>query len=167
MAPFFKSLKLQGITSFAPDAPAIELSPINLIIGANGSGKSNFIDILRFISTLGGDMEQGFRDLGGPADFFWRGKSNKDQDAKTARIELVMAPYHDPKSEANYRVEFLREDNDISLQDEGLKLIISGKDLRFLQENSKLKKYISINPDETMELSFKMTADVNKKAKEY
>lgn len=45
-----KSLRLEGFKSFA-DA-RVELGPTTLLIGANASGKSNFLDALRFLQGL-------------------------------------------------------------------------------------------------------------------
>ena len=42
-----RSIKLTNLLSFGPDGMEIELQPLNVLIGANGSGKSNFIESLR------------------------------------------------------------------------------------------------------------------------
>ena len=39
-----RSLQPVNLLSFGPDTPPIELGPLNILIGANGSGKSNFIE---------------------------------------------------------------------------------------------------------------------------
>ncbi len=44
-----KSIKLTNLLSFGPDTEPLELGPLNVLIGANGSGKSN---IIRAISLL-------------------------------------------------------------------------------------------------------------------
>lgn len=40
-AVLIKSIELTNFPSFGPEAKAVELGPLNVIIGANGSGKLN------------------------------------------------------------------------------------------------------------------------------
>lgn len=45
-------LELKNILSFGPDAPPIELRPLNVLIGPNGSGKSNLLDVIALLQSL-------------------------------------------------------------------------------------------------------------------
>ena len=59
-APFVPSVRTitpRGILSFGPDAPPLELRPLNVLIGPNASGKSNLIDLLRLVRSLPSDMQ--------------------------------------------------------------------------------------------------------------
>lgn len=44
-------VQIRGFTSFAFDAVPVKLGPLNVIVGANGSGKSNFLKALRFLQA--------------------------------------------------------------------------------------------------------------------
>lgn len=48
------SLRLQSFKSFADQT--VELSPLTLLLGANASGKSNFLDAIRFLQGVGLDL---------------------------------------------------------------------------------------------------------------
>lgn len=59
-------LELKNILSFGPDAPPIELRPLNVLIGPNGSGKSNLLDVIALLRSLPNSLTEFFR-LNGPA----------------------------------------------------------------------------------------------------
>ena len=46
---FLQSKKFNGFLSFAPDAPVVDLTPLNVLIGPNASGKSNFIEAIELL----------------------------------------------------------------------------------------------------------------------
>lgn len=48
------SLRLKNFKSFAD--VTVELSPLTLLLGANSSGKSNFLDAIRFLQGIGLDL---------------------------------------------------------------------------------------------------------------
>lgn len=48
------SIRLKNFKSFADET--VELSPFTLLVGANGSGKSNFLDAVRFLQGIGLDL---------------------------------------------------------------------------------------------------------------
>ena len=47
-------IKLKNILSFGPDAPELELKPLNVLIGPNGSGKSNLIEVIGLLKGRAG-----------------------------------------------------------------------------------------------------------------
>ena len=51
---FLKSLKLSNFLSFGEANAWVDLRPLNVIIGANGAGKSNFIEAINFIKSATG-----------------------------------------------------------------------------------------------------------------
>ena len=44
-------LSIEGFKSFGSPAEAIELGPLNFVVGANASGKSNLLCALRFLQN--------------------------------------------------------------------------------------------------------------------
>ena len=60
---FLQSVHLRDVLSFR-DAK-VELKPLNVLIGANGSGKSNFLDAISLLPGLTADAEAFFRSQGG------------------------------------------------------------------------------------------------------
>ncbi|MFH1731758.1 MAG: AAA family ATPase, partial [Planctomycetota bacterium] len=57
-----KSIKLQNILSFGPEGMELELKPLNVLIGANASGKSNFIDAIRLLQATPVSVQRFFAD---------------------------------------------------------------------------------------------------------
>jgi len=50
--PFLKSIRPVNLLSFGPNTEEIELRQLNILIGANGSGKSNLIEVIRLLWLL-------------------------------------------------------------------------------------------------------------------
>jgi len=70
---FIRSLTLRNILSFR-DPPLLPLEPLNIFIGANGSGKSNLIDCIGLLRALPGSANNYINDRGGADNWIWRGK---------------------------------------------------------------------------------------------
>lgn len=85
----FKQLALTNFKSFGGQSEPIPLSPVTILVGANGSGKSNVFDAIRFLQGIGRDLSIGeiltgkyeggrkvFDGLrGGFAEVCWKGQS--------------------------------------------------------------------------------------------
>jgi len=85
MEPFLKQLSLRNILSFGEEETTIPLGPLNVIIGANGSGKSNLIDAISLLRSSPRDMASVVREGGGVANWLWKGSSHP-----TATIEAIV-----------------------------------------------------------------------------
>src|SRR5271157_2264083 len=74
--PFLKSIRPVNLLSFGPNTEEIELRPLNILIGANGSGKSNLIEIVGLLSSLP-DKEPWSTVIktGGAREWIWKGKN--------------------------------------------------------------------------------------------
>lgn len=63
-----RCLRLDGFLSFAPGSEPFELRPLNVLIGANGAGKSNVIEALSLLAATPADQarplkrREGFRE---------------------------------------------------------------------------------------------------------
>ena len=71
-----RSLRLQNLLSFGPDSPELTLGPLNLLIGANGSGKSNLIEalcLLRSSPDTSSGLQSVVRQGGGVSEWIWKG----------------------------------------------------------------------------------------------
>lgn len=67
-----KHIKASNILSFGPDGLDLELRPLNVLIGANGSGKSNLIELIDLISNTPNDLFRAFRRNGGANEWLWK-----------------------------------------------------------------------------------------------
>ncbi len=68
---FLQSVHLRDVLSFR-DAK-VELKPLNVLIGANGSGKSNFLDALSLLTGFTEDSSAFLRTQGGPGAWLSKG----------------------------------------------------------------------------------------------
>lgn len=70
---FIHTLKLQNFLSFGGNAEEIELQPLNVLIGANASGKSNLIEAIGVLKAAPTDLLTPIRQGGGVREFLWKG----------------------------------------------------------------------------------------------
>ena len=62
-------LEIEGFKSFGSPAKKIELGPLNFIVGANASGKTNLLHALRFLqNAVNHDVSYAVSELGGSAE---------------------------------------------------------------------------------------------------
>ena len=70
---FIQRLRMGGLLSFPPDMDFFELQPLNVLIGPNASGKSNFIEVLELLRATPTDFAAAIRDGGGAEEWVWKG----------------------------------------------------------------------------------------------
>lgn len=85
-----KSLHLKNILSFKDTR--LDLQPLNVLIGANGSGKSNLIDVVALLQAVPGDLEGFLRRNGPTGDWVWKGSGRSETPFQLARIETEFGP---------------------------------------------------------------------------
>jgi len=73
MSAFLRSLKLTNFLSFGPQSPEIELTPLNVLIGPNACGKSNFIEALELLHATPTDLADAIRIGGAAGEWLWKG----------------------------------------------------------------------------------------------
>lgn len=115
---FIKSVTPRGFLSFPRDAPPLELRRgLNVLIGANGSGKSNLFEALRFIQAAGTERSPLAHYLireSSVLEWVWKGNDNTQ-----ASVEIVMAD-DARKIPLRYRVGFQHDSGRARLVDERL-----------------------------------------------
>lgn len=62
-------VRLSNVLSFQKDGITIELQPLNVIVGTNGSGKSNFVETLRVLRACANDLSKPFTNTGGVSEW--------------------------------------------------------------------------------------------------
>jgi predicted ATPase len=68
-------IKLSNLLSFGPDTEPLALKSLNVLIGTNGSGKSNFIEAVSLLRSAPSDIRAVIRRGGGVSDWIWKGDS--------------------------------------------------------------------------------------------
>lgn len=107
-----KAIKLTNILSFGAETEIVLNDGLNVLIGANGSGKSNLIEAISLLQAMPKDLTKAVRDGGGIKEWLWKGEENP-----IAQIEAVIknskgqqSLQHALKFRAtNYNIEVINE----------------------------------------------------------
>ncbi|MEH2248021.1 AAA family ATPase [Nostoc sp.] len=83
---FIHTLRLENFLSYGSEGEEIELQPLNVLIGANTSGKSNLIEAIGILRATPTDLPAPFRQGGGISEFLWKG----GQENPVAKIEATL-----------------------------------------------------------------------------
>jgi predicted ATPase len=112
---FLRSLKLTNFLSFGPDSKEIELTPLNVLIGPNASGKSNFIEAIEVIHATPTNISDAIRIGGAAGEWMWKG-------ATPAKPAIIMARIVSKASfaELRYCLSFTEANNRLEIVDEFL-----------------------------------------------
>ena len=111
-----QSLRLDGLLSFAPGSRAFGLGALNVLIGANGSGKSNVVEALELLRSTPVDFAQAIRDGGGPQEWLWKG----DPPSRCAALDAVLEAETPTRQPLRYRIEFTAVQNRVEVLDEAI-----------------------------------------------
>ena len=115
--PFIERLWPRGLLSFHPDMAPIELRPLNVLIGPNGSGKTNLIEALELLRATPTDFAAAIRAGGGVDEWLWKGENRTG----AARIELISgdrAPSTDRP--LRYRLDFVESNKRVEVLNEAV-----------------------------------------------
>lgn len=81
-----KNISIQGFKSI-DSIKDLEIRPINMLIGANGAGKTNFLNALNMLSAIAnGSLKSHVTSRGGADKFFHYGVKNTDSISFTLKI---------------------------------------------------------------------------------
>jgi len=99
-----QSIRLSNFLSFGNETEEIELRPLNIIIGANGSGKSNLLEAFDILKNAPSNISRPIREGGGISDWLYKGVARNSD----ATIDVVVAnslPWR-KYEELRYRISF-------------------------------------------------------------
>src|SRR5712692_5400521 len=82
-----RRLKVSGLLSFGPKGIDLPLEALNVLIGANGSGKSNFLEVLALLSASPGNLPEPVKEMGGVREWLWKGEGSGREASIDAVIE--------------------------------------------------------------------------------
>ncbi|MBI3734983.1 AAA family ATPase [Candidatus Sumerlaeota bacterium] len=111
----FKSIYLKNLLSFGsgetesgqPRDAELELRPLNVFIGSNGSGKSNLIEIFRLLRALTDSREGAIENVlakgGGMAEWVWKGP----EPFGMSEIKLQLNGNSSPDLDDYYSIRFI------------------------------------------------------------
>src|SRR5262245_60224661 len=104
MARFLESITLQNILSFGPEPTTLELEDVNVLVGANGSGKSNLVAAINLLRHAPRDIGQPLREGGGAQEWLWRPRDG-GVAASSATVEVVVGAGFAAKEATQYHIE--------------------------------------------------------------
>ena len=113
--PVLKSIRPINQLSFGPNTEDIELRPLNILIGPNGGGKSNLIEILGLLSKLPDkDPWKFVTQAGGVDEWIWKGVLKPNTaTAVPPSIQIAYQPA-DTTAPHNYKIEFTKNQSTYS-----------------------------------------------------
>ena len=97
----FKSLHLQNILSFKDTW--LDLQPLNVLIGPNGSGKTNLIEVMAMLQALPNDLPAYFR-RNPLDDWVWNGERRPAGQFSTPEIAAVIPNLGAPELPLEYEL---------------------------------------------------------------
>jgi predicted ATPase len=89
---FIHRLRLKNLLSFGPEGVDIELEPLNVLIGPNASGKSNFIEGISLLQAAPTNIAKPISDGGGISEWLWKGAGAGGVADLDAWVEYAEAP---------------------------------------------------------------------------
>ncbi len=107
-----KSITLKNFLSFGPNSETVDLGPLNLIVGANGTGKSNLLEAVDLLRAAPNDIQTPIRRGGGISDWIW----NKTPGA-IASVEAV-AQSLTSNFNLRYAIRFASVGQQLQIEDE-------------------------------------------------
>ena len=69
--PVLREIDVKNLLSFGPAGLRLELEPLNVLIGANGSGKSNLFEVLGLLKAAPTELASPVRKGGGIRNWLW------------------------------------------------------------------------------------------------
>ena len=108
-----KAIKLTNFLSYGDHSETIRLERLNVIIGANGSGKSNLLEAIEFIKSAPKDLIAPIRDGGGVRDWLWKGA----EIPMPASVEVVI-DYPANPPDLRYSLSFTEVSQGFEILDE-------------------------------------------------
>ncbi|NEQ68649.1 MAG: AAA family ATPase [Symploca sp. SIO2D2] len=112
---FIHTLRLQNFLSYGGEGEEIELQPLNVLIGPNASGKSNFIEAMGLLKATPTNLTAPIRKGGGMGEWLWKG----EKEPPVAKIEAIV-DYPEGVMPLRYRVGFTSSNQRLELIDEAV-----------------------------------------------
>lgn len=86
---FLHSIRLKNLLSYGSEGTALELEPLNVLIGPNASGKSNLIEAISLLAAAPRDLLKPIREGGGVGEWIWKGS----REPRSGEVEVVLQSF--------------------------------------------------------------------------
>ncbi len=111
-----ESVHPRNLLSFGPDARELALGPLNVCVGANGTGKSNLLDLIGLLQAAPKDLRVPIRNGRSVGDWIWQG----EPVARSAQLSMVVNLSRDES--LWYELEFEENGQRLAIVEERLAL---------------------------------------------
>jgi len=107
------SMDMQKLLEYYKQGEEIELQPLNVIIGQNASGKSNFIDVIRLLHSLPENkgLVNFISKSGGISEWLWKGK-------KSNANAIIETEFKWLDGVVKYEIEFTEKNQRLFIENE-------------------------------------------------
>jgi len=112
---FIRTLRLRNFLSFSKEGEEIALSPLNVLIGPNASGKSNTLAALSILRAVPQDLGTPIVEGGGVREWLWKGNTGQT----IAEIEATVE-YPAGSMPLRYRLSFTEVHSRLEVVDEAI-----------------------------------------------
>ncbi|MFO0951695.1 MAG: AAA family ATPase [Isosphaeraceae bacterium] len=107
-------MTLRNVLSFGPEGQTLDFEPLNVFIGANGSGKTNLLEIVSLLKALPDELHRFLKEWGGLSEWIWKGDGANERAEITTEWDVQWqgvhrVAHHIEFSVAEHRLEFLKE----------------------------------------------------------
>jgi predicted ATPase len=127
-----EKIRLRNILSFGDQGEEIELLPLNVIIGQNASGKSNFIQIIKLLKdAANGNLANSIRNNGGVDEFLWKGSLG----FPLAEVSLSVSFEKIRQDAISYTLKFTKSGQFFELTEEEIVPVLKKDDGDFYYRN--------------------------------
>lgn len=116
-------LAIRNLLSFGTAETVIDLHNLNVLIGPNGSGKTNLIEVIGLLQSAPGDLERAISNGGSIEQWLWKGRSQSltaselMRAAPTASIDAMVSAQTDAGA-LHYRLAFKKAGFRFQIDDE-------------------------------------------------
>ncbi|MFN8714330.1 MAG: AAA family ATPase [Bacteroidota bacterium] len=114
--PLIDSVHLSNILSFGDASQPFSLSDLNVLIGTNGSGKSNFIDSISLLRATASDIQTLISKGGGINEWRWKGRGELP-------VAITFQVNHLDLS-LSHQISFLVKENRVGIDREFIKVVV-------------------------------------------
>jgi len=121
---FIRQIKVSGLLSFGPEGIDLPLQNLNVLIGSNGSGKSNLVEIFALLKASPRNLPAPMKEMGGVREWFWKG----DAPPKEAIIEALIEQPPTAKQNIRHRLTVMQNGERFEVADEQIEYEIPRND---------------------------------------
>ena len=134
-------LQVRGLLSFGPNGIDLEMEPLNVLIGPNACGKSNFLAALELLQASAKDTAAYLDETGGHGEWLWKGPAShqaepnwKPSISATVRLPNETGALQHDLSVSARNGDWEIEEHTISLNQDGTEQVPSPDEISRLRQ---------------------------------